>query len=204
MHFWDQKRDQGVDWWLSHFAPEPGIVKGEITPAYAILDACTVWQIRAAAPDVRLFYSIRNPIARAWSSALMGLSRAEMELDEASDQWFIDHFQSRGSRRRGHYLACLDVWLSVFSEQSMRLILLDDIIADPRSTLRELAEHLRIDPRPFERLDDSSLRQKVFAGPKHPVRPVLLEYLRAMYRPQIQRLSDRLSRNLAMWMEETP
>jgi hypothetical protein len=59
-------------------------------------------QVHARFPDARLIYLIRNPIERAWSSALMALRGAEFAFDEASDAWFIDHFHSRGSLSRGN------------------------------------------------------------------------------------------------------
>jgi hypothetical protein len=58
--------------------------QGEITPAYATLDEVTIREIAALAPNLRVFYSLRNPIARAWSSALMALERSEMTIDDAS------------------------------------------------------------------------------------------------------------------------
>jgi hypothetical protein len=48
-------------------------------------------------PNVHVFYSVRNSIARAWSSALMALERAEMTIDDASHLWFLDHFKSARS-----------------------------------------------------------------------------------------------------------
>jgi hypothetical protein len=47
--------------------------------------------------NVHVFYSVRNSIARAWSSALMALERAEMTIDDASHLWFLDHFKSARS-----------------------------------------------------------------------------------------------------------
>ena len=94
VHFWDQHRCNGAGWWLGLFADDrQGQKQGEITPAYATLDPATIREIAALLPDLRVFYSLRNPIARAWSSALMALERAEMTIDEASHVWFIDHFK---------------------------------------------------------------------------------------------------------------
>jgi hypothetical protein len=203
IHFWDRKTEKGIDWWLDHFAHPDGTVQGEITPAYATLDIDIIRQIRTVVPDVRLFYSIRNPMARAWSSALMLLHRADMTLDEASDRWFLDHFQSRGSRRRGDYLACLDAWLSVFPPGQLHLILFDDIVSDPRSVLAGLAHHLAIDPAAFDRIPDDTLRRPIFSGPRCPLRPTLLEALMAMYRPSIEHLQDHLGRDLSNWLTWT-
>jgi len=201
VHFWDQHRDRGVKWWLDQFAGNQARKQGEITPAYAILDLMVVRQIYKAAPNVRLFYSIRNPIARAWSASLMALGRAELRLSEASDHWFIDHFESWGSRQRSNYSGCLNTWLTVFPHEQLRIILFDDIVTKPRSVLTAVANHLGVDSSPFESLDESELRKPVFNGPSFSVRPALLEYLRRLYRPEIERLSDRLGRDLSVWLE---
>jgi hypothetical protein len=66
-----------------------------------MLDEATIREIAGLPPNLRVIYSLRNPIARAWSSALMSLERAEMTIDEASPLWFLDHFKSAGPRRRG-------------------------------------------------------------------------------------------------------
>jgi hypothetical protein len=102
VHFWDCCRANGVEWWTGLFADgHPRRKQGEITPAYATLDEATIREIAALLPSLRVFYSLRNPMARAWSSALMVLERAEMTIDDASHPWFLDHFKSAGSRRRG-------------------------------------------------------------------------------------------------------
>ena len=80
VHFWDRHRDRGTQWWLALFGQSgPGDVardgrevrRGEITPAYAVLDPFTVREIAQLCPQARIFYSLRNPVARAWSAALM-------------------------------------------------------------------------------------------------------------------------------------
>src|SRR5687768_4600323 len=79
VHFWDANLGRGEAWWLALFPDTAaGVREGEITPAYAILDRELIGRVRAIAPQVRIFFSLRNPIARAWSSALMALARAEM------------------------------------------------------------------------------------------------------------------------------
>src|SRR5882762_11179673 len=132
VHFWDQHRCNGTDWWLGPFADDrQGQKQGEITPAYATLDPATIREIAALLPNLRVFYSLRNPMPRAGSSALMALERAEMAIDEASHLWFLDHFKSAGSRRRGDYLSCIKRWRSVFSHEQILMIMFDDVVRDP-------------------------------------------------------------------------
>jgi hypothetical protein len=202
IHFWDLHRERGTSWWMALFETESAALKhGEITPAYALLEPSTIAEIYRLAPRVRLFYSIRNPIARAWSSALMALNRAEMTFEEASDRWFIDHFNSTGSRRRGDYKTCMENWLSVFTAESFKVILFDDIVSTPRAVIVDLAEHLGIDPVPFGEIALPDLSVRVHAGDRVDLRPALLDYLRAVYAPSIRLLGTSLGRDLSGWIE---
>jgi hypothetical protein len=202
IHFWDLNIARGVDWWLAPFRDgPPGVKQGEITPAYAFLDIEIIKAIHGTVPNARLFYMIRNPLARAWSSAQMALRKAELTMDEASDQWFIDHFRSRGSRSRGDYLACLDNWLRVFPAERLQLIVFDDIRDAPGSVLARLARHIGVDPSPYESSDDDHLRIAVNTSPDTDVRPTLLPKLRELYADQIERLEARLQRDLGAWLE---
>ena len=144
VHFWDCCRSNGVEWWTGLFA-NGHHKQGEITPAYATLDEATIREIAALAPNLRVFYSLRNPIARAWSSALMALERSEMTIDDASHLWFLDHFKSAGSRRRGDYLCCIKRWQGVFCDEQFLTIMFDDIFKDPGGVLVRLCRHLGVD-----------------------------------------------------------
>ncbi|WP_291719918.1 sulfotransferase domain-containing protein [Magnetospirillum sp. 64-120] len=198
MHFWNSPAKMAAQSWTDFFPTSP-CKQGEITPAYAILPSSVISQIHACAPRLKLFYSLRNPIERAWSAALMALTRAEMTIDEASDAWFIDHFHSSGSRRRGDYLACLDTWLSIFPQSALQVIVFDDITTRPRHVLENLARHLDVDPAFFQSLPETALPAPAFSGPGHPLRPSLSEILHSLYDPQIVQLENRISRNLAHW-----
>ena len=58
------------DWYARLFsaAQASGKLAGEITPSYAVLDNAVLQRIHAINPEVKLIFSMREPIARAWSS----------------------------------------------------------------------------------------------------------------------------------------
>jgi hypothetical protein len=199
VHFWDREADRGAAQWLKLFPRSPANVhQGEITPAYAILERDVIARIRDAAPQLRIFYSVRNPMERAWSSARLALRRAEMREEEASDQWFLDHFRSSGSRRRGAYAACLDAWQSVFPREQLLLIVFDDIVREPLGVLGRLAAHLGIEAAPFA---ERTLDKAVHGAGSAAMRPALLDALRDLYAGEIAALSARLGRDLSAWLE---
>ena len=155
--------------------------------------------IQASAPDLRLIYLIRNPLERAWSSALMALGRAEMTIDEASDQWFIDHFRSAGSRRRGDYERAIRAWRSVFGPDALLVLRCDDIAAAPETLLTACFAHIGVDPVPPSDLATWGLRERVFAGPGESLRPSLRPVLADLYAKRIDSLATYLGWDLSAW-----
>lgn len=185
VHFWDAYYDRGLQWYLPPFEGNEK-VKGEITPAYAILPREKIEEIYQINPKMRLIYLVRNPVERAWSSARMALKRAEMTLDEASDQWFIDHFHSYGSLARGDYQQCLTNWLSVFSKKQLLILKFEEISRDPQRLLQCCCKHLGVDGAFFKKIPVESLREKIHEGRGGSLRPVLQQALDGIYQEKIR------------------
>jgi hypothetical protein len=177
VHFWDLKYERGLEWYRGLFPPaSAGVIQGEITPAYGILPSERIEALRRAFGRLRLLFAVRDPVERAWSSALMALRRAEMEVDEASDQWFLDHFRSRGSLARGDYAACMRRWLQWFPSASLLVVRYEDIDQDPAHVLAEVCGHLGVNPAPLMPPGNPWLRRRVVPeGPtESPPLPVSL------------------------------
>lgn len=196
LHFWNRPyTSDDIPRYLGQFDAST-LCSGEITPAYAMLDVPTIAEIRDAAPKLRLILILRNPIDRAWSSALMALERATMTIDEASDQWFIDHFRSAGSIARGDYQTTIANWRRVFGDEALLIRRYEELGDDPRALLEAVAAHLDLSPAPFRELPDSVLSQRVFPSLREPLRPSLRPELESLYRHRIEALQDYLQRPL--------
>lgn len=199
-HFWDRPHDAAaLERYLGHFTHANGIA-GEITPSYATLPMATVREIYDCNPHLRLMYLIRNPIDRAWSSALMALQRAQMTLDEASDTWFSDHFHSAASLKRGDYKACLETWYAVFPREQLLVLRFEQIVNEPEMLLNHCFEHLGVTCIEPEQLRQQGCREPVFAGPGYPLRNSLRPTLRALYQSKIMALGNYLELDLSAWL----
>ncbi len=211
VHFWDQHYEKGYGWYEELFedagnesglgspptsVPRSGLGSsasqqasrertekrtGEITPAYAILPAERIAEIRQHYPRLHLIYMVRDPLVRAWSSALMALRRAEMRVDEASDAWFLDHFRSAGSRARGDYAACLRAWLAHYPKEQFLLLHYDGIARAPRPMLKAAAAHIGVEEAFFDALDEAHLARRRNEGTGQPLRPSLRAALEELY-----------------------
>ncbi|MBU3728531.1 MAG: sulfotransferase domain-containing protein [Phycisphaerales bacterium] len=213
-HYWDTGEHPDADMWVSSLQPSRRttpdgrrVVTGEITPAYAILPTERIRAIRERCPDIRIFISLRNPVERAWSAALMAVVRSEMTPIEASDQWFLDHFRSFASMARGDYASCLERWWSEFPRDQLLVIFSDDIAARPADVLQSLATHLGIDGADFASLPESTIRElvrtkirpSVAASGTPALRPTLVGPLLEMYAEPIDRLQRLIDRDVSHW-----
>lgn len=199
-HYWNKKFPQrSVTEYLSNFRHK-NKCEGEITPAYSHLPSETIAAIYNELPQLKIIYILRNPIDRAWSSAQMALARAEMEFDEASDAWFIDHFNSKGSRMRGSYEHCLKNWYNTFGHAAVLVLFYEDIQSRPERILDLCCQHLSVDTFSEEDLRKMPLRKKIFAGKQHILRPALRQHLVNLYAGEIRSLSEYLQVDLEHWL----
>ncbi len=200
MHFWDQPHnEQAISDYLFRFG-SPGLAEGEITPAYSSLDGPVVQRIQACAPHLRLIFIVRNPLERAWSSALMVLQRLRMSFDEASDAWFIDHFRSANSLRRGDYAATINRWRGAFGEDALLVIRYEQLREAPEMVINRCLRHIGVEELDDERLLAMGSREVVFAGARQAVSPVLWAALRDLYGPRIAELELLLDADLSRWL----
>lgn len=202
LHYWDKQFPQAPVQNYLNFFNQSAHFEGEITPSYATLPRSTIQVIHQHLPDLKLIYSLRNPIDRAWSAACMFLTRAQMELDEASDAWFLDHFYSKGSRLRGDYESCIRSWTSVYPKPHLLLLDYDLIKSEPATLLQLCCEHLQIPDFTAMQLNTMFLSAKVFEGQGYEHRPALKQALIHLYTPQIHSLSQYLNQDFSHWTQE--
>ena len=202
LHYWDKQFPTAPVQNYLNFFQRTDCLEGEITPSYAMLPVSTIQIIHQHLPNLRLIYSLRNPIERAWSAACMFLTKAQMELDEASDQWFLDHFHSKGSRLRSDYETCIRHWTTVYPKENLLLLDYDLIKSEPESVLSLCCQHLSIPAFSAHQLSQMLVASKVFAGKGYELRPQLKQALIQLYTPQIYSLSQYLHKDLSHWIQD--
>jgi len=83
IHFWNRLYPkQGINYYLDLFSLKGKRIAGEITPAYAALNISLINKIKELTPNIKIFYTIRNPIYRTWSAInLDSTNKHKGELD---------------------------------------------------------------------------------------------------------------------------
>lgn len=201
VHFWDKRRELGVDWYVQLFAGSTKPFTGDITPAYAILAPEVIAEAAALNRALRAIFIMRNPVERAWSAALMTARRQGIVVSETPDAWFLEHFRSPGSVARGDYERCLRHWRGVFGRESVLVERFEHLRSEPRELVRRCLRHIGATADFIDSAPSTLFTTKVFAGPRHPIRPALREALLASYRQPVLRLQEYLQVDLSAWLE---
>ncbi|MCI0607232.1 sulfotransferase [bacterium] len=133
------------NWYRSLFKEGEGLVKGEITPSYSILQAEDVAHIKMLFPSLKIILLLRNPIDRAWSQIRFDWTRERFRDIDDLDQIkaFID---SPKQSLRGDYVRMIDVWSSVFSEAQLFIGFYDELVGNPQKLLSDVFDFLGVQP----------------------------------------------------------
>lgn len=153
-----------------HAAGYPAI--GDLTPFY-LWESTAPGRIHEVAPNAKIIVMLRDPVARAFSHYLMAVSLGHDKatfaeaLSRYNDREAAEWYLSSHYIEQGMYAEQIERYLRVFGAERVAVFLFDDLVSDPALTLTRMAEHLRIDPKPFA-AGDYSEAHNTFRKPRMP------------------------------------
>ena len=139
--------------YLSFFeGSNKGQIKGEASPLYLYSDSAAT-NIHKYAPNIKIIVCLRNPIDRAFSAfSHLIRDQRELELD------FISAFYKNQERKNagwaeiwhygsmGLYADQLERYYSTFNKSQVLVLIYEEFLKDPQSTLKKICDFLKIDP----------------------------------------------------------
>ena len=140
VHYFDRYYHKGEAWYRSLFDGCKGKTAGEITPAYIYNERCAE-RIYALLPDVKLVAALRNPIDRAYSQFKFTI-REEQYKGSFTD-FLEDH---KDAMERGLYHRQISKYLEYFSPRNLKILLFEDMVANPIEEISEIFTFLGVDP----------------------------------------------------------
>lgn len=217
LHFWDKGWPAGkpISSYEQAFSAIDRPIRGEITPAYAILPRSTIRVIHDHYLALRLIYILRNPLERAWSHARMGYSKHfhddAADIIESRHDWFVEHFHWEASRLRGDYEACIRNWLTAYPEEQLFIRIQEEFAANRRAFLKECCTFIGARADYFDTLAATSLEERIYpeitmhgSQPSALPRDIpgsLLAPLLEIYTPKIASLADFMHKDLTgLWL----
>ncbi|MDH3380995.1 MAG: sulfotransferase domain-containing protein [Gammaproteobacteria bacterium] len=162
LHFFDDDSAyaKGREWYELHFSEtRPGQIAGEVTPAYMSYQTTPQRVHETLGSDVKLIFTLREPVARAYSEFLHNRRRGFFEGNfEDAIRW---EFESPDlppwDRRkfsfisRGYYAHQISRFLKVFPRENMFFVILEeDLREKSRQTFLALQDFLGVDPQELD------------------------------------------------------
>lgn len=136
-----------LDWYEAHFAPEDGDkpkpVRGEISPEYTRLKAWQVNRIAKLLPDLRLILTLRHPIERVWSQALLEFGYlGGRDVRKISLIDFLRQVERARNRLPSDYRRTIEIWSNAFGKHALHIDLFETLRDDPQTYVDGILRHI--------------------------------------------------------------
>lgn len=131
------------DWYLRIFDySPPGLICGEISPVYCMIDEVGIRHIERINPQMRYLLAFRDPVERAWSNVRM---IAGIKQRQTPDDYYQLALKS-DAISRSRYDQILIRWEAQVDSERLHICFFDDIRDQPNNVLHDLCRFLGIDP----------------------------------------------------------
>ena len=190
---------QSVSAYLKFFKPGLGKVKGEISPSYATIPLPRIRFIHRLIPDLKIIFLLRNPVDRAWSHAKFPMvTGRNWDFESISPEFFFEFFRSRRCRASGEYTLLLRNWESFFPPEQIFIGFFEDIVSCPQQLLEQIFRFLGVSTRVD--WETFPYRHRILPGADIPCPPEYVQFLRELYRDELERLEQRFGDRVKTWL----
>lgn len=187
-------------WYASLFKQGNDKVKGEITPAYSLLEESDVERIGELIPKVKIIYLLRNPIDRAWSTICYREKTENRTLTSLPLPELANIMIRPSLLSRSNYLKTLSIWRKYFPERQIFIGFYEELQHRPKELLLRIFEFLGVSSA--EKYITDSAFNRVNASPQKKMPRELKIYLAKRYNSQIKELSSMIGGNTIYWMRD--
>src|SRR5207302_921524 len=149
MHFFFMREmlQHDLGWYNAHFEPEnggePKPVRGEISPEYGRLKAWQVNRIAKLLPDLRLIMTLRHPIERVWSQALLEFGYlGNRDVRKISSIDFLRQVERARNRLSSDYRRTIQIWSNAFGRDALHIDLFETLQDNPQTYVDGILRHI--------------------------------------------------------------
>ena len=199
-----------LNWYESHFKPEvghePKPVRGDISPPYCRLKAWQVKRIADLLPDLRIILTVRHPIDRAWSQALLEfgyLDRRDVRRISRVD--FLRQVERARNRLASDYYRMMQSWSNAFGRDALYIDLFETLQSDPQSYVNGILRHIGV-TTPWA-IPEQFINSKVHATTslvrqRRDIPEVVEWYIADRLLKATERLNEYLQGRVSSWVDE--
>ena len=199
-----------LDWYEAHFESEDGLepkpVRGEISPVYARLKAWQVNRIANLLPDLRIILTLRHPIERVWSQALLEFGYLEgRDVRKVSSIDFLRQVERARNILSSDYCRTIKIWSKAFGRDALHIDFFDRLRDDPEAYINGVLRHIGA-TTPWA-LPAKFMKTKVHAtnslvAHNREIPEVVQWYIADRLLEPTERLNELLEGRVSSWVDE--
>ncbi len=176
------------------------LAAGEVTPAYSILPASVVAEIRRINPELKIIFLMRDPIDRAWSQARKDLPRVfNSSMSQIPRERIIAWINQEWCASRSDYIRSLRTWLAHFPRNQFIFGFFEEIVTQPEDLLLRLFAFLGVEKS--WKYVSRSARQAINAVEKADIAPEYEYELARIYEPELAKLKEMFAPYPEHWYQ---
>lgn len=204
IHYFDIHYDEGPDYLNRYYGQWNGEAFSADTTSSYSRDPEVARRIHEHNPDAKIIITLRNPIDRAFSHYWHEKKKDKIAF--SFEEWERNYDLYENWIATGFYTRQLERFAKFFPKDRILVLIQEEMLADPKSTLRILFEFIGASPG----FQPSWLNKKVNVAPKvnpdqrpteygRGLDPKMRERLQRLYKPEIERLEKWIGRPMPTW-----
>lgn len=204
---WDYaffKPGGSLEWYTELFnrPGKPGLIKGEITPAYVMLGSDTIKIIKEQLKVRKIILMLRNPIYATWSSIEKRVRDGQMQAGSTDVEDLLRRARSPRLFRQYSHADNLDRWLSYYNKSDIFIGFFEDLQQDPLSMLSRVFSYLEVEDISSQLSQDVTNRINRSGGYIEVMPDAVKQELALIHHDQVDRLRKYVGSYSESWYEE--
>jgi len=198
------------DWYEAHFEAEDGLgprpVRGEISPIYGRLKAWQVNRIAKLLPNLRIILTLRHPIERAWSQALLEFGYLDRrDVRKVSSIDLARQVERARNRLSSDYCRTIKIWSNAFARDALHVDFFDRLRDEPEAYVNGVLRHIGA-TTPWT-VPARFMKTKVHAtnslvGHNREIPEIVQWYIANRLLEPTKRLNELLEGRVSSWVDE--
>jgi hypothetical protein len=141
--YWFGRRSD--EWYASlfHRARTKGLIAGEITPAYAILNEKVWHRIQRMNDQIKLIFVMRDPVDRVWSAVNNAAKKGAADVSTVEKS--IERARESGAVARSAYADTIRRLEAVFPASQIHYCFFDDLRDRPKALTSDVLSFLSVE-----------------------------------------------------------
>lgn len=143
VHFFDEKFDEGLDWYFSLFETDKAhSITGEFTPDY-LSEEQAMLRLAEHCPESKILVMLRDPFERAYSA--YNLYKAHGRFENMSFEQAI--VEDKNIIRKSLYSHQIERLFKLFPKQNIKIYDFDDVAINPLGLVQDVYKFLGVDDK---------------------------------------------------------